>query len=155
MTFCFESMKGNGVRMTKVKDYLSYFFKSTDKLLTFLCLLASSFGVLMVYSATRHTVAETGGFPRDARTMIIAILIGLTIAFLISLVDYDIFCKVWYVWAGLGVLLMILVMLIGVAPSAREDARTWINLGLLFPALGACQDFLYHHIFRKPVRFQR
>lgn len=132
MTFCFESMKGNGVRMTKVKDYLSYFFKSTDKLLTFLCLLASSFGVLMVYSATRHTVAETGGFPRDARTMIIAILIGLTIAFLISLVDYDIFCKVWYVWAGLGVLLMILVMLIGVAPSAREDARTWINLGLFY-----------------------
>lgn len=117
--------------MSKVKESLSYFWKGTDKLLTFLCLFTSAFGVLMVYSATRHTV-EGGGFPRDALTMIIAVIIGLAIALGMSLIDYDIYCKVWWVWAGLGVLLMILVMLVGVAPSARQDARTWLNLGIIY-----------------------
>lgn len=116
--------------MSKVKESLSYFWKGTDKLLTFLCIFASAFGVLMVYSATRHTVE--GGFPRDALTMIFAVIIGLAIAFGMSLIDYDIYCKIWWVWGALGILLMILVMLVGVAPSARQDARTWLNLGIIY-----------------------
>ncbi len=116
--------------MSKVKESLSYFWRGTDKLLTFLCIFASAFGVLMVYSATRHTVE--GGFPRDALTMIFAVIIGLAIAFGMSLIDYDIYCKIWWVWGALGILLMILVMLVGVAPSARQDARTWLNLGIIY-----------------------
>ncbi len=116
--------------MSKFKDNLIYFWKGTDKLLTLLCLITSSFGVLMVYSATKHTVE--GGFPRDALTMILAVIIGLTVALLISVVDFNIYCRLWWVWGGLGILLMILVMLIGVAPSARADARTWINLGFIY-----------------------
>lgn len=115
--------------MEKVKDYLSYFWKSTDKVLLFLCLLASSFGVLMVTSATWHTMKEGAVLPRDSVAMIIAILLGLTIAMIISLVDIDIWCRMWYIWAVLGVLLMIIVFLFGQAPSNRSDARTWINLG--------------------------
>ncbi|MBR1704531.1 MAG: FtsW/RodA/SpoVE family cell cycle protein [Clostridia bacterium] len=115
--------------MQKVKDYLSYFWKSTDKLLLFLCLLASAFGVLMVTSATWHTMKEGGVIPRDSIVMIVAVLLGLIIALAISLVDIDIWSRMWYIWAGAGILLMIIVFIFGQAPSNRSDARTWINLG--------------------------
>ena len=117
--------------MSKFKESFSLFFRGTDKILTLLCLLASTFGIVMVYSATRHTV-EGGGFPRDALTMIFAVIIGLAIAFGMSLIDYDAYCRIWWVWGALGVFLMILVMLVGVAPSARQDARTWLNLGIIY-----------------------
>lgn len=119
--------------MAKVKDYLIHFFKGTDKLLLLLCMIASASGVLFVYSATRYSLADgSSGLTSDAKTMIFAIVIGIVIAIVISLIDYDILCKIWYVWAGLGILLMILVMLIGVGPTARADAKTWINLGFFY-----------------------
>ncbi len=116
--------------MSKIKDYLAYFFKSTDKFLLALSLASSIFGICMVYSATLNST--TTGFPRDARTMIFAVILGLILAMAISLVDSDIICKLWPVWAGLSILLMVLVFIFGVAPSAREDARTWLNLGLFY-----------------------
>ncbi len=115
--------------MTKIKDYLSYFWKSTDKLLLFLCLITSALGVLMVTSATWHTMSETAVIPRDTIAMVAAIALGLTIAMIMSLIDVDIFAKSWYVWGALGILLMVIVLLFGQAPSNRSDARTWLNLG--------------------------
>ena len=92
--------------MGNIKDYIVYFWKGTDKVLLFLCLLASSAGVLMVTSATWHTMKEGALLPRDSIALIAAVLIGLAIAMVISLIDIDIFAKSWYI-----------------------DARTWINLG--------------------------
>ena len=115
--------------MGNIKDYLVYFWKGTDKLLLFLCLLASSAGVLMVTSATWHTMKEGALLPRDTIALIAAVLIGLAIAMVISLIDIDIFAKSWYIWGSLGIILMVIVLLFGEAPSNRADARTWINLG--------------------------
>lgn len=115
--------------MGNIKDYIVYFWKGTDKVLLFLCLLASSAGVLMVTSATWHTMKEGALLPRDSIAMIAAVLIGLIIAMGISLIDIDIFAKSWYIWGALGIILMVIVLLFGEAPSNRADARTWINLG--------------------------
>ena len=106
--------------MGNIKDYIVYFWKGTDKVLLFLCLLASSAGVLMVTSATWHTMKEGALIPRDSVAMIVAV---------ISLIDIDIFAKSWYIWGALGIILMVIVLLFGEAPSNRADARTWINLG--------------------------
>lgn len=118
--------------MTRIKDYLVYFFKSTDKLLLLLCILTSAFGVISVFSATMHTMAEGAVISRDAIVMIIAVILGVIIALAFSLLDYDILCKTWYVWAALGIFLMVFVMLFGVAPSARQDAQSWIKLGPIY-----------------------
>ena len=115
--------------MGNIKDYFVYFWKGTDKLLLFLCLLASSAGVLMVTSATWHTMKEGALIPRDSVAMIVAVLMGLIIAMVISFIDIDIFAKSWYIWGALGIILMVIVLLFGEAPSNRTDARTWINLG--------------------------
>ena len=120
--------------MSTFKDYLVHFFKGTDKLLVLFCMLASGFGILSVYSATmRLTNNYLLGLPRDATIMILAVVVGFIIATIISLVDYDIICKLWPIWAALGVGLMVVVILFGVAVSTgREDARIWINLGLFY-----------------------
>ncbi len=104
--------------MSKIKDYLAYFFKSTDKFLLALSLASSIFGICMVYSATLNST--TTGFPRDARTMIFAVILGLILAMAISLVDSDIICKLWPVWAGLSILLMVIVFIFGVAPVPEK-----------------------------------
>ena len=85
--------------------------------------------VLMVTSATWHTMKEGALIPRDSVALIAAVLIGLIIAMGISLIDIDIFAKSWYIWGALGIILMVIVLLFGEAPSNRADARTWINLG--------------------------
>ncbi|MDD6807753.1 MAG: FtsW/RodA/SpoVE family cell cycle protein [Oscillospiraceae bacterium] len=118
--------------MKKIIASISYFFKGLDKLLLSLCLLTSAFGVLMVFSAKYHKMAEGALLPSEARTMIIAIALGLILALIISLIDYDIMCKLWPVWAVLSVALMILVMAIGVAPQSRPDSRVWLDLKIFF-----------------------
>ena len=86
----------------------------------------------MVFSAKYHKMAEGALLPSEARTMIIAIALGLILALIISLIDYDIMCKLWPVWAVLSVALMILVMAIGVAPQSRPDSRVWLDLKIFF-----------------------
>lgn len=118
--------------MSKVRESIAYFFKKTDKVLVLLCLLASSYGVLVVSSATKRTLNDGQLISSSAKTMMIAIVLGLTIAIFISLIDYEVVLKIWPIIAGFGILLMILVFIFGKAPSARQDARTWLDLKVFY-----------------------
>lgn len=117
--------------MRKIKDQVVHFIKGTDKLLLLLSLLTSAFGITMVYSAKLHTIES--GIPRDALVMVIAVLGGLAVAMFISLIDYDIFTRLWFIWAIAEVGLMLLVMSpLGVAPPNRPDSQVWIDLGFFY-----------------------
>ncbi len=118
--------------MNKIVASFSYFFRGLDKLFLTLCLFTSAFGVLMVYSAKYHTMAEGALMPSEARTMIIAIALGLIMALIISLIDYDIMCKLWPLWVVISIVLMVLVMLIGKAPASRPDSRVWLDLKVFY-----------------------
>lgn len=119
--------------MSKAKDYIVDFIKGTDKLLLLFCLLASAFGILVVYSATLHDMAADATMPREAFTMIVAVVLGLAMAMIISLIDYDIICKLWPLWAVLSVALMLIVMSpLGVAPPSRPDSQVWIDLKFFY-----------------------
>lgn len=119
--------------MSKAKDYIVDFIKGTDKLLLLFCLLASAFGILVVYSATLHDMAADATMPREAFTMIVAVVLGLAMAMIISLIDYDIICKLWPLWATLSVALMLIVMSpLGVAPPSRPDSQVWIDLKFFY-----------------------
>ncbi len=116
----------------KLKNAIVHFFKGTDKLLLLVAIIASAFGTLMVYSAKLHTV-DPGKIPRDAIVMAIAAILGIVLALLISLIDFDIICKLWPVWAIAGIALMILVMSpLGVGPPNRPDSKVWIDLGFFY-----------------------
>ena len=108
------------------------FIKETDKLLLLICLATSIFGVVMVYSATRYTLSEGQSIPRDVITMIASLCIGVVIALVMSLIDYDYYFKLWPIIAIGCIGLMIITFIWGVAPPARPDAITWINLGFFY-----------------------
>lgn len=103
--------------------------RQTDKLLLALCIILSLFGALMVCTATWDGESF---FSRDTAVMLIALVIGATACFIISLIDYEIIYKLWPVIAGGCLLIMLMLIPFGVAPDGRSDARSWLRLGPLF-----------------------
>lgn len=115
---------------------MSKFFKTvksaineTDFLLLILCLAASAYGILTVHSATRSTITDSQLFSRDARTMLLAVSVGVIAAVAISFIDYKFIIKLSPVIGGVCIALMLLTLAIGVGPTERQDAKTWIVLG--------------------------
>lgn len=105
--------------------------KGTDLLLLMLTLALSVFGTIMVSSATFD--AETGAlFSRDSKVMILAAILGLSAAMIISAIDYDIILKLWPVVGAGSVFLMLLLFPFGVSPDARSDAFSWFRIGSLY-----------------------
>ncbi len=103
-------------------------FKETDKLFLLICLLLSSFGTVLVASATHRTADDTAFLSRDAKVMVLALILGVAACLIISFIDYDIIIKLWPVIAAAVLFLMLLLIPFGVAPSGREDARSWLKI---------------------------
>lgn len=113
--------------MSKIISQIKNFIKDTDKILLFLCMALSTFGILLVSSAT-HT-ADTL-FSRDAKVMLLAVAVGVLIALVISIIDYNFIVRLWPVIGAVCLLLMLLLLIpgVGVGPSERSDAKTWIKI---------------------------
>lgn len=115
--------------MKKAFENVITFFKETDMYLLILCIITSVFGIIAVTSATRYSLEENQAVTRETVVMIIAVVIGLAAAVLISMLDYQVFTKLWPVIAAVCIVLMLLLFKFGTGPSARSDARTWLSLG--------------------------
>ena len=85
-----------------------------------LCIFATSFGCISVLSATRHT-----GELSDFLTQVIAMLLGLTAAVVISLFDFSTFIKYWPLAAAIGLIPVILTFFVGYAPPGTDD-KAWL-----------------------------
>ena len=114
--------------MNSLSNTLKTFIKNTDKILLALCIVASGFGTLMVHSATLSSVLESKLISRDTMIMIAAISIGLFLCLIISVIDYEIILKVWPFFSAVCLILMFLLFFIGVGPSNRSDAKSWIQI---------------------------
>ena len=114
--------------MEGLRENISRFIKGTDWLMMLLCLLASSFGALLVHSATLYTLTEDQVISRDTRTMILAVALGIVVSIIISLIDYELIIKIWPAIAAVALLLMVSLFFFGVGPDARSDAKTWLKI---------------------------
>ncbi len=114
--------------MKRIISQINSFIKETDKILLFLCSLISALGILLVSSATSSGGAE---FSRDAKVMMIAVIAGVVMALIISVIDYNFIVRLWPIIAGVCLLLMLLLFIpgVGVGPPSRPDVKTWIKLG--------------------------
>jgi len=120
-----ESIMHGGESTGGLRKYLA----GTDWFTIFLCLAASAYGVLLVHSATRKAALADGeAFSRDVTVMIAGIVIGLTIALLMSFIDYELVLKFWYIFLAACVVLMLLLIPFGVAPPGRDDATRWFKI---------------------------
>lgn len=127
------------------------FIKETDKLLVAICMALSTFGIIMVNSATRLSVSDGSLLSRDAAVMILAVVLGMIAAHIISVIDYDIILRLAPLVAVISVVLMVGLIPFGVSPAGRDDAISWyaITSSLYFQPseivkIGFVITFAYH-----------
>ena len=118
--------------MRKFFKAIKNFIKETDKILLFLCALASAYGCVSVLSATLWTVSEGEKFPRDFIVMCAACIAGIVIALIISLVDYEFIMKMAPLIGVFCIGIMLLLFAVGVGPLERPDAKTWLKFGSVY-----------------------
>lgn len=110
--------------MKAIFSRIADFFRESDKLLLFLCIVATSYGCLSVFTTTYYK--------ENLRPVIIQTLcmfLGLFAAIVISLFDYEKYLKYWYLFLSVGVILVILTFFIGIAPEGTDD-KAWLDLGV-------------------------
>ncbi len=108
-----------GRLISKIAD----FFRETDKLMLFLCVFASLFGSVAVFSATRHLDSI-----RPFLVQLICLFGGMVAAIVISLFDFETLMRRWYLIAAIGLIPVILTFFIGFAPKGTDD-KAWLDLG--------------------------
>lgn len=114
--------------MNRIGKSLGLYIKETDKVLFFLCLIASAFGVLMVHSAKLRTLENGQLFADDTIKMMIAIAIGIVMCFIISSFDYSVILKLWPVITIVCLALMFSLFKWGISPGGRSDSKCWLPL---------------------------
>ncbi len=86
----------------------------------------------MVHSATRWHLEDGESIHRDAVVMIIAAIVGIIIALVISAIDYEVVTKLWPIIGVVCVLLMVVTLVFGVAPIERPDSKCWLKFGSVY-----------------------
>lgn len=112
--------------MSKIITHIKSFIKKTDKILLLMCIMMSALGITVVSSATQSSEQT---FTRAAKVMLIAVVVGIAGALIISVIDYNFIMRMWPLIGGVCILLMTLLFFIGVGPTSRPDAKTWLTLG--------------------------
>ena len=131
------------------KSFLT-FLKGTDFVTLLSALIASAYGMSLVYSATHSSLKDGKIISSDVRSMIVSVLLGVIIAIIVSNIDYEIISKLWPIIAAGCAALMVYTFFFGVAPSARQDAKSWIDLKIFYfqPSellkVGFIISFSYH-----------
>lgn len=115
--------------MRKFLKTIKNFIKETDKILLLLCVFASTFGCVSVLSATHWSLGEGERFTRDFIVMCLAVVAGIIIALIISLIDYEFIMRISPLIGLFCILIMIITLLFGVGPEERPDAKTWLKIG--------------------------
>jgi len=119
------------LKREKKRGKWQLFFGDVDMTLWILCLCASVFGCLLVYSAAVGSGTGKGGY----LVQFIASAVGLCIAFLMSRIDYHDLCALWYVWAGIAVLLVLLTFTpLGLNVSGTDDTA-WLGFPVSNPRI--------------------
>lgn len=106
---------------------LRNFIRYTNLRLVLLCILLSTYGCMLVYSASYGVGAGLSG----SIIQIAASLGGLIAAIIISRIDYEGICSLWPIWSGLTILLMLLTYTpLGLNATGTDDTA-WLALGPL------------------------
>ena len=107
------------------------FFSGLDYITLLTAMVGSLYGLALVYSATYSTLKDGKIISSDVRSMLLSVALGVVICLLVSNVNYEAVAKLWPVIAAGCVGLMIYTFFFGIAPDARQDARSWIDLKVI------------------------
>ena len=106
-------------------NHIKQIIKETDLVFVAICATCSCLSVFSMYAIFQHmSLMDT---VRPVVVQLIASLIGIVRAFVISFVDYKELCEYWKFHFALCVGLMVLCMFIGYAPPGTTN-KAWIEL---------------------------
>ena len=106
-------------------NHIKQIIKETDLVFVAICATCSCLSVFSMYAIFKHmSLMDT---VRPVVVQLIASLIGIVRAFIISFVDYKELCEYWKFHFALCVGLMVLCMFIGYAPPGTTN-KAWIEL---------------------------
>lgn len=114
----------------KKKTTFADFFSGLDFMTILTAITASAYGLSLVYSATYSTLEKGSIISSSLLSMLITVFGGIVIALALSYINYEVISKLWPIIAAGCVILMIITFFFGQAPSQRESARSWLNLGI-------------------------
>ena len=104
----------------KKRNILGDYLKRSDTLLLGLCIAATVFGIVLIASATRHT-----GSHQYIYVQLIALILGIFLFFLFSVIDLDILADHWKLLFIFSVLLIGSLVFLGVEGDTGN--RAWIR----------------------------
>lgn len=107
--------------MRSFADGVIKYIKTTDIILWLLSIGASVYGLLLINSMQR------AGNYSYMRSQLIAVIIGIVLAVVISLIDCEYITKAWWIFALLSLLMIGLVFLMGIQVAGTDDTA-WISL---------------------------
>ena len=132
-------------------NHIKQIIKETDLVFVAICATCSCLSVFSMYAIFQHmSLMDT---VRPVVVQLIASLIGIVRAFIISFVDYKELCEYWKFHFALCVGLMVLCMFIGYAPPGTTN-KAWIELPFgmsLQPSelLKICSVLMLAHFFER------
>ena len=109
------------LKVKKAFTFIREYLKKSDTLLLALCIASSIYGIILISSAVRYT-----GSMSSVYIQIIALILGIFLYFLFSVIDVDIIASRWKLLTLLGVLFILSLRWIGAEESGN---RAWIRFG--------------------------
>lgn len=115
--------------VSRIKFGISSYIRHTDWLLFLSCISASVYGIVLIYSVVKTSGDSTRGY----LIQIVAVIVGIIAAALISKIDYENICRLWPFLSGISIILMLLTFTpLGLSVS---DDRAWLPV----PVIGTFQ----------------
>lgn len=119
-------MRKEAHTLTWLSDSFKEFFRKGDLLLLALCLAASGYGMLLIYSATRYLHSNRYVWVQAA-----AIVLGVIIYIIMSSVDIELFTeRSWKFLLGFNILIIMALVPFGVGAETTGN-KSWIPLPVI------------------------
>ena len=121
--------------MKKIREFIKKYFAAVDKWLLFFCVSISIIGILCQYSLVNSNQAATLDIgDRVALVQVLASVLGISAAIILSNFDYHFMAKLWKLYMPASVFLVILTFFIGMQVDESIDDKAWLRLpfGLTF-----------------------
>lgn len=134
--------------MNSIIKKISKYHKRLDKVLLIAVIFCSSVGILLMFSLYK---TETGDCTlRICVTQIISMALGTLLCLLIASIDYHNIAKLWFIYAPIALILVLLTFTGLGYTRAGADDRAWLDLGFTtlqpseFLKLAFIMTFSYH-----------
>ena len=116
--------------MKKVFRYISDYWKNLDKAMIILCVLLSSFSVFLLYTLDANNISGQVS-SRQWKINAVAAVIGVVAALVIAAIDYRFIAKLWWLYAPVSLILVLLLFTsLGRGVEGADDIG-WLNLGFI------------------------